>query len=153
MEWHLVYFVQGFMHSLWWLQSPGIITCNSVHVPLAHAIISMLELAPRFIFLVQARPFICKQNKYIQFRQHHILMNIRIVTKKRKYLIIQLACASSSNWSSICNSRGCGCNNGIDVLISVRPPTPLIWMRLAPALGGPLLMMASSAETCVVSVP
>ena len=44
-------------------------------------------------------------------------MNIRIVTKKRKYLIIQLACASSSNWSSICNSRGCVCNNGIDVLI------------------------------------
>ena len=85
MKWHLVYFVQGFMHPLWWLQSPEIITCNSVLVPLAHAIISMLELAPRFIFLVQA---ICKQNKCIQFRQHHILMNIRIITKKRKYLVI-----------------------------------------------------------------
>ena len=107
------------MHSLWWLQSPGIITCNSVPVPLAHAIISMLELAPRFIFLVQARPFICKQNKCIQLRQHHIHMNIRIVTKKRKYLIIQLACASSSNWSSMYSSRGCGCKNGIDVLIGL----------------------------------
>ena len=118
MKWHLVYFVQGFMHSLWRLQSPEIITCNSVLDPLAHAIISILELAPRFIFLVQARPFICKQNKCIQFRQHHILMNIRIVTKKRKYQIIQLACVSSSNWSSICSSRSCGCNNGIDVLIN-----------------------------------
>ena len=51
MKWHLVYFVPCFIHSLWWLQSPGIITCNSVLVPLTHAIISMLELAPRFIFL------------------------------------------------------------------------------------------------------
>ena len=51
MKWHLVYFVQGFMHSLWWFQSPGIITCNSVLVPLAHAIISMLVLAPMFILL------------------------------------------------------------------------------------------------------
>ena len=116
MKWHLVYFVQGFMHPLWWLQSPEIITCNSVLVPLAHAIISMLVLAPMFI-LLQARPFICKQNKCIQFRQHHILMNIRIITKKQKYLVIQLACASSSNWSSMYSSRGCGCNNGIDVLI------------------------------------
>ena len=106
------------MHSLWWLQSLEIITCNSVLDPLAHAIISTLELVSRFIFLVQARPFICKQDKCIQFRQHHILMNIRIVTKKRKYLIIQLACASSSNWSSVYSSRGCGCNNGIDVLIT-----------------------------------
>jgi len=88
MKWHLLYFVQGFMHSLWWLQSPEIITCNCVLDPLAHAIISMLELAPRFIFLVQASPFICKQNKCIEFWQHHILMNIRIVTKKRKYLVI-----------------------------------------------------------------
>ena len=101
MKWHLVYFVQGFMHSLWWLQSPEIISCNSVLDPLAHAIISMLELVPRFIFLVQAMPFICKQNKCIQFRQDHILKNIRIVTKKRKYLIIQLACVSSSDWSSM----------------------------------------------------
>ena len=61
MKWHLVYFVQGFMHSLWWLQSPEIITCNSVLVPLGHSIISMLVLAPMFI-LLQARPFICKQN-------------------------------------------------------------------------------------------
>ena len=88
MKWHLVYFVQGFMHPLWWLQSPEIITCNSVLVPLAHAIISMLGLALVFIPLIHARPFICKQNKCIQFRQHHILMNIRIITKKRKYLII-----------------------------------------------------------------
>ena len=109
------------MHSLWWLQSLGIIPCNSVLVSLAHAIISMLELAPRFIFLVQARPFICKQNKCIHLRQHHIHMNIRMVTKKRKYLIIQLACASSSNWSSMYSSRGCGCNNGIDVLIKFVP--------------------------------
>ena len=36
MKWHLVYFVQGFMHPLWWLQSPEIITCNSVLVPLGH---------------------------------------------------------------------------------------------------------------------
>src|SRR3954464_14613271 len=77
----------------------------------------MLVLAP-MIILLQARPFICKQNKCIQFRQHHILMNIRIITKKRKYLIIQLACASSSNWSNMYSSRGCGCNNGIDVLIT-----------------------------------
>src|SRR3954471_10224638 len=117
MKWHLVYFVQGFIHSLWWLQSPEIITCNSVLVPLAHTINSMLVLAPRFIFLVHGRPFICKQNKCIQFRRHHILMNIGIVTKKRKYLIIQLACTSSSNWSSMYSSTGCGCNNGIDVLI------------------------------------
>src|SRR4051812_9641552 len=81
MKWHLVYFVQGLMHSLWWLQSPEIITCNSVLVPLAHANISMLGLAPRFIFLVHGRPFICKQNKCIQFRQHHILMNIVIEAK------------------------------------------------------------------------
>src|SRR3954469_8039461 len=120
MKWHLVYFVQGFIHSLWWLQSPEIITCNSVLVPLAHAINSMLVLAP-MIILLQARPFICKQNKCIQFRQHHILMNITIITKKRKYLIIQLACASSSNWSSMYSSRGCGCNNGIDVLITATP--------------------------------
>ena len=40
-----------------------------------------------------------------------------IITKKQKYLVIQLACASSSNWSSMYSSRGCGCNNGIDVLI------------------------------------
>ena len=119
MKWHLVYFVQGFMHSLWWLQSPGIVTCNSVLVPLAHAIISMLELALKFIFLVQDRPFIHKQNKCIQFRQHHILINIRIITKKRKYLIIQLACTNSSNWCSMYSSRGCGCNNGIDVLIKI----------------------------------
>ena len=118
MKWHLVYFVQGFMHPLWWLQSPEIITCNSVLGPLAHAIISMLGLAPVCIPLIQARPFICKQNKCIQFRQHHILMNIRIVIKKRKYLIIQLACVSPSNWSIMYNSRGCGCNNGIDVLIT-----------------------------------
>ena len=76
------------MHSLWWLQSPEIITCNSVLVPLAHAIISMLGLALVFIPLIHARPFICKQNKCTQFRQHHILMNIRIITKKRKYLVI-----------------------------------------------------------------
>ena len=82
MKWHLVYFVQGFMHSLWWLQSPEIITCNSVLDPLAHAIISMLGLAPVFIPLIHARPFIYKQNKCIQFRQHHILMIIRINTKK-----------------------------------------------------------------------
>ena len=88
MKWHLVYFVQGFMHSLWWLQSPEIITCNFVLDPLAHAIISMLGLAPVLIPLIHARPFICKQNKCIQFRQHHILMNIRIITKKWKYLII-----------------------------------------------------------------
>ena len=25
---------------------------------------------------------------FVQFRQHHILMNIRIITKKRKYLVI-----------------------------------------------------------------
>ena len=118
MKWHLVYFVPCFMHSLWWLQSPGITTCNSVLVPLAHAIISMLELARRFIFLVPARPVMCKQNKCVQFRQHHILMNIKIVTKKRKYLIIQLACASSSNWSCMYSSRGYGCSNGIDVLIT-----------------------------------
>ena len=61
MKWHLVYFVQGFMHSLWWLQNLEIITCNSVLDPLAHAIISTLELVPRFIFLVQDRPFIYKQ--------------------------------------------------------------------------------------------
>ena len=30
-----------------------------------------------------------------------------------------MACASSSNWSSICSSRGCRCNNGIDVLIKL----------------------------------
>ena len=84
MKWHLVYFVQGFMHFLWRLQSPEIITCNSVLDPLAHAIISTLELVPRFIFLVQARPFICKQDKCIQFRQHHILMNIRIVYQETK---------------------------------------------------------------------
>ena len=88
MKWHLVYFVQGFMHPLWWLQSPEIITCNSVLVALVHVIISMLDLAPMFIPLVQARPFICKQNKCIQFRQHHNLMNIRIITKKQKYLVI-----------------------------------------------------------------
>ena len=35
----------------------------------------------------------------------------------------------------------------------IRPPTRLIWMGLAPALGGPLLMMASSMEARVVSVP
>ena len=122
MKWHLVYFVQGFMHSSWWLQSAEIITCNSVLVPLAHAIISMLVRAPMFI-LLQARPFICKQNKCIQFRKHHILMNIRIITKKRKYLIIQLACTSCSNWSSMYSNRGCGCNNCIDVLISFSPLT------------------------------
>ena len=88
MKWHLVYFAQGFMHSLWWLQSPEIITCDSVLVPLARAIISMLGLAPVFIPLIHARPFICKKNRCIQFRQHHILMNIRIITEKRKYLII-----------------------------------------------------------------
>ena len=70
------------MHSLWWLQSPEIITCNSVLVPLAHAIISMIDVAPMFILLVQTRPFICKRDKCIQFRQQHILMNIRIITKK-----------------------------------------------------------------------
>ena len=117
MKWHLVYFVPCFMHSLWWLQSPGIITCNSVLVPLAHAIISMLDLAPMIILFFQARPFICKLDKSIQFRQHHIITNIRIITKKQKYLVIQLACASSSNWSSMYSCRGCGCNNGIDVLI------------------------------------
>src|SRR6187399_2721225 len=118
MKWLLVYFVQGFSHSLWWLQSPEIIHCNSILVPLAHAIISMLDPAPMFILLVQARPFICKQDKCIQFRQYHILMNIRTITKKRKYLVIQLACASSNNWSSMYNSRGSGCKNGIDVLIT-----------------------------------
>src|SRR5215216_2752560 len=117
MKCHLVYFVEGCMHSLWWLQRTEIITCDSVLVPLAHAIISMLGLAPVFLPLVHGRPFICKQNKCIQIRQHHILMNIRIVTKKRKYLIIQLACARSSNWSSMYSSMSCGCNNGIDVLI------------------------------------
>ena len=126
-----MYFVQGFMHSLWWLQSPGIITWNSVLVPLAQAIISMLELSPRFICLVQARPFICKENKRIQFREHHILIYIRIVTKKPKYLIIQLVCASSSNWSSMYSSRGCGCNNGIDVLIRKGPCTYVGPPRLA----------------------
>src|SRR6266536_775287 len=119
MKWRLVYFVQGFIHSLWWLRSPEIITRNFVLVPLAHAIISVLGLAPVFIPLVHARTFICKQNKCIQIRQHHILMNISIVTKKRKYLVIQLACTSSSNWPSMYSSRGCGCNNGIDVLISI----------------------------------
>ena len=61
-KWHLVYFIQAFMHLLWWLQSPEIITWNSVLVSLAHAIISMLVLAPMFI-LLQARPFTCKKNK------------------------------------------------------------------------------------------
>src|SRR5215216_3772786 len=126
MKWRLVYFVQGFTHSLWWLRSPEIITRNSVLVPLAHAIISMLGLAPLFIPLVHARPFICKQNKCIQIRQHHILMNISILTKKRKYLVIQLTCTSSSNWPSMSSSRGCGCNNGIDVLIRKRrQPQPI----------------------------
>ena len=29
-----------------------------------------------------------------------------------------MACASSSYWSNMYSSRGCGCNNGIDVLIT-----------------------------------
>ena len=49
------------MHALWWLQRPEIITCNSVLVSLAHAIISMLVLAPMFI-LLQARTFICDED-------------------------------------------------------------------------------------------
>ena len=103
--------------SSWRLQSAQICTRNAILDPFARAFISMLDPAPVFIPLVQARPFISNQHKCIQFRQHHILMNIRIVTKKRKYLVIQLACASSGNWSSMHSSRGCGCNNGIDVLI------------------------------------
>ena len=61
-------------------------------------------------------------------------MNNRIITKKRKYLVIQLVCASSSNWSSMYSSRGCGCNNGIDVLIILpflkwsRPRRKLIFL-------------------------
>ena len=43
------------LHALIMVAStPEIITCNSVLVPLAHAIISMLVLAPMFI-LLQAR--------------------------------------------------------------------------------------------------
>ena len=83
MKWHLGQFIQGFLHSLWWIQSPEIITCNSVLDPLVHAMISMLGIATVFIPHMHARPLICKQKKCIQFRQHHILMNIRIITKKR----------------------------------------------------------------------
>ena len=100
------------------LQSTQICTRNAILDPFAHAFISMLDPTPVFIPLVHARPFISNQHKCIQFRQHHNLMNIRIVTKKRKYLVIQLACASSTNWSSMYSSRGCGCNSGIDVIIN-----------------------------------
>ena len=99
------------------LQSAQICTRNAILDPLARTFIFMVDPAPVFIPLVHARPFISNQHKCIQFRQHHILMNIRIVTKKQKYLVIELACASSSNLSSMYSSRGRGCNNGIDVLI------------------------------------
>ena len=43
---------------------------------LAHAIISMLGLAQVFSPLIRAMPLTCKQNKCIQLRQHHILLNM-----------------------------------------------------------------------------
>src|SRR6266536_3000242 len=100
------------------LQSAQICTRNAIRDPFTRAFISMLDPAPVFIPLVHSRPFISNQHKCIQFRQRHILMNTRIVPKKRKYLVIQLACASSSNWSSMYSNRGFGVNNGIDVLIT-----------------------------------
>src|SRR3954466_1944973 len=110
---HPSYFI-----SSWWLQSTKISSKNSVLVPVAHAFISMLDHAPMFILLVHARSFICQKQKYIYVRQHHIHMNIRNIIKKRKYLIILLACASSSSRSNVCSSMGYGCNCGSHVLIT-----------------------------------
>ena len=83
MKCYLVYFVQGFLHPLWWLQSPEIITCNSALDPLLHAIISMLGLALVFIPLIHARPFICKQKKCIQFKQHHFSWTLESLPRNK----------------------------------------------------------------------
>ena len=55
--------------------------------------IMMLPKLDTFVLLTNEGPSLEKdehwsKNKCIQFRQHHILMNIRIITKKRKYLVI-----------------------------------------------------------------
>jgi len=119
MKGHLVYFIHvlvghhgGFKVLKYALEMP-------LWIPFAGAFISLLDPAPVFIPLIHARPFISNQHKCIQFRQHRILMNARIFTRKRKYLVIQLACTSSSNWSSMYSSRGYGCNNGIYFFINL----------------------------------
>src|SRR3954469_11652210 len=105
------------MHALWWLQSAKITTGSSILLARAHTFFSMLDPAPMTILLVHARSFTHKQNKCIYFRQHHMFMNIRRIRKKRKYLIIKLTCACSSDWSNMCTWWGCGCNISRDVLI------------------------------------
>src|ERR1043165_1702520 len=120
--WQLVSFVQVFMHALWWLQRAEITTGSSIVLSRARTSFSMLDPAPMTILLVHARSFIHKTNKSIYFRQHHMFMNIRRIRKKRKYLIIELTCACSSDWSSMCNWRRCGCNiSSRDVLIIFGP--------------------------------
>src|SRR4051812_40050746 len=112
-----MYFVQVFMHALWWLQSAKITTGSSILLARARTFFSMLDPAPMTILLVHARSFTHKQNKCIYFRQHHMFMNIRRIRKKRKYLTIKLTCACSSDWSNMCTWWGCGCHISRDVLI------------------------------------
>jgi hypothetical protein len=69
--------------------------------------------------LIHARSIIPKSNKYIWFRQHHILMYVRKSSKKRKYLIVKLLGMRSSDRSLyVFRCRWSGCINRWDVLIN-----------------------------------
>ena len=68
-----------------------------------YAFFPMFTLAPFCIPSILARSFILEQDKSVPLRQNHMFIYIRGICQERKYLIIQLACASSSNWSN-CSS-------------------------------------------------
>jgi len=68
-----------------------------------YAFFPMFTLAPCCIPSILARPFILEQDKSVPFRQNHMFIYIRRICQERKYLIIQLTFASSSNWSN-CSS-------------------------------------------------
>src|SRR4051812_11881845 len=74
--------------------------------------------APMLVPLIHAWSIIPKSKKY-RFRQHHILMYMRNISKKRKYLIVKLFGTRSCDGSLyVCSCRYNGCINRRDVHIT-----------------------------------
>ncbi len=83
MKWHLVHFIQGFMHSLWRLQSPEVITCNFVLDPLAHVMrtsIQLLHPQPQLLYILDQLLELAHANWIIRYFRFLVmtLMFIRI---------------------------------------------------------------------------
>jgi hypothetical protein len=104
---------------LWWLQSSEISNCSVVFNPHTLAAISMHDHALIFFLLIYAWSIIPKHKKHIWFRKYHMFIYVRNSFKKRKYLIVKLACTSSCERSLYSGCRCSGCINMWDVLINI----------------------------------